>query len=365
MRVDALQAFPISMKAEETLTGGTFSYTHYQTVLVKATSDGVDGWGEAMTRFDPEATALLVRFFAKRLVGHEFEDPGRAWDAVWRDLRVRGHTRGSDVEALSGIETALFDCFGKLAGRPLNEIIAGNPRDGVPAFAGSLMSSRGSVKSQVEKAKEFGLTGAKVKVGFGIEADLRILGEARRLWPEGTLVADANGAYDAATALKACSEFEPLGLAWFEEPVPSDDIEGYRMLRGSKVKIGAGETWFPGDFDTPLAESLVGVLEPSVSRCGGVGTEAGVAARAARKGVLFSPMTGMNSAVSVAASVHVATAFPAVGVEYNPFENPIQTELAAGLPVPKEGKITAPKGPGLGISIDERFVVENSLETRL
>lgn len=356
MKVGAVEAFPISIKAEEKLTGGTFSYTHYQTVLVKVTSDGVDGWGEAMTRFDPGAAALLVKDFGSRLVGGEFSDPRGAWGAVWRDLRVRGHTRGTDVEALSGIEIALYDCYGKLANKPLNRILSGTPRSEVTAFAGSLMSSRAPLKEQTEKAQSLGLSGAKVKVGFGVERDTEVLREVRRLWPDGMLVADANGAYDGESAVRACASFRGLDLGWFEEPVLSDDLEGYRKLKGSGVTIGAGESWFPGDFQVPVEEGLVGVLEPSVSRCGGVAAAASVAALAAGKGLGFSPMTGMNSAVSVAASAHVATAFPSVGVEYNPFPNPLQTHLAEGLPALKGGKLRPSSAPGLGLVIDEAFV---------
>jgi L-alanine-DL-glutamate epimerase-like enolase superfamily enzyme len=93
-----------------------------------------------------------------------------------------------------------------------------------------------------------------------------------------------------------------------------------------------------------------------VSRCGGVGVEMRVARRAARRGISFSPMTGMNSAISLAASLHAAAAQRSVGVEYNPFTNPIQSELAAGLDSPRGGSIGVPSGPGLGITIDERFV---------
>lgn len=356
MKVQGVEAFPISIKAEEKLIGGTFGYTHYRTVLVRIDSDGVAGWGEAMTRFDPKATALLVRDLSNVITGRDFDGPRGAWEAVWRGLRVRGHTRGTDVEALSGIEIALYDCYGKLVGKPLNRVLSEAPRPDVPAYAGSLISSRGPVEDQVEKARGAEFTGAKVKVGFGVEADRELLGEVRRRWPDGMLVADANGAYDGNAALRACSVFRDIGLGWFEEPVLSDDIEGYRLLKGSGVEIGAGESWFPGDFRGPVEEGLVGVLEPSVSRCGGIGVEASVAALAAERGLLFSPMTGMNSAISVAASVHLATAYPSVGVEYNPFGNPLQTELAEGLPSLRSGRLHPSAAPGLGLTIDEGFV---------
>jgi len=345
---------------KEDLRGGTFSYSHYQSVLVRVIADGVHGWGEAMTRFDPDATALLVKYLGKEIAGQVFSDPAEAWRRLWRELRVRGHTRGVDVEALSGIEIALQDCMGKTLRKPLNRLFSNRPADQVPAFAGSLFASRGPLSEQVESVKGGGLAGAKVKIGFGVQEDRKTLSLVRKLWAEGMLVADANGAYDASTAAKACAAFSDLGLAWFEEPVLSDDFEGYASLRKSNVKIGAGESWFPGDFDGPIEERLIDVIEPSVSRCGGVGVEIDVARRAGKRGILFSPMTGMNSAISLASSLQAASAQPSVGVEYNPFPNPLQTDLAFGLEEPRGGMMKVPTGDGLGIEVDFGFVKKHS-----
>lgn len=357
MKVEAVEAFPIRLKAGERLRGGTFTYNHYQTVLVRAVCDGVEGWGEAMTRAEPRATAALVRHMSRQLIGGEVAGPSEGWNSIWRELRVRGHTRGTDVEALSGIEMALFDCYARLSRKPLNRVLSTKPAEKVGAYAGSLFESRGALEAQVEAVKAAGLAGAKVKIGFGPTADLETLKRVRKSLGSGMLVADANGGYDLAAAKRACRLFSELDLAWLEEPLLSDDWEGYRSL-GSKspVRLGAGESWFAGDFDEAVKRRLVNVLEPSVSRCGGIGTELLVGKLAARSRLGFSPMTGMNSAISLAASIHVASAVPSLGVEYNPFANPLQTELASRLPRPKSGKLEVPRGPGLGLEVDARFV---------
>ena len=360
VKLQAVEAFPIRLKMGENLHGGSFTYTHYQAVLVRASVDGVEGWGEAMTRFEPEATALMVRYLAKGMLGMEFEEVRQPWETSWRELRIRGHTRGTDVEALSGIEIALYDAVGQTMRKPLGSLFSSRPAKKVPVFAGSLFSSRGPLGDQVEEAMSKGLAGAKVKIGFGASEDRQTLETVRRKWPDGMLVGDANGAYDAKGAAKACEAFEELGLAWFEEPVLSDDIEGYTKLKGSPVKIGAGESWFVDDFRLPIEQKLVGVIEPSVSRCGGIGVQIDVARKAANSGISFSPMVGMNSLVSLAASIHAASVCPSVGVEYNPFPNPLQTELGEGLGEPSKGTMEVPRKPGLGITIDSRFVKAHS-----
>jgi D-galactarolactone cycloisomerase len=356
LKVEAVEAFPLRVKAEDDLQSGTFRYPDHRTVLVRAVCDGTEGWGEAMTRSDPAAMALTVRYIAKEIAGHTFPDVRSATRGAWRELRVRGHTRGMEVEALSGVEIALCDCYSRILGRPAGEVFGGGRESEAAVFAGSLFESRGPLEDQVEAAKAAEMLGAKVKIGFGVERDSETMARARRAWPEGMLVADANGAYDGETALRACRALEGLRLSWFEEPVLSDDWEGYAMLKGAGVSIGAGESWFGPDFERPLREGLVDVLEPSVSRCGGLEVEISLAEKARKAGLGFSPMTGMNSGVSLAASLQAASVYPSLGVEFNPFPNPLQTELVTGLPEPRGGKITVPRSPGLGVEVDRRFL---------
>ena len=363
MRVEEIRAYPLRIKAEEKLKGGTFSYEYYQSVVIRAVCDGVEGWGEAMTRFSPRATSLLVDYIGAKLKGRKFESPLEAWKEVWRELRIRGHTRGTDVEALSGIEIALYDCLGRMKKMRLCEMLSGSAAKTVPAFAGSLFVSRGKTERQVEVARASGLVGAKVKIGFGAEKDRKIISEVRAKWPEAMLVADANGAYGVREAERACAMFKDLDLAWFEEPLLSDDWAGYvRLGKQKSVRIGAGESWFAGDLAAALEAGLVDVVEPSVSRCGGVGVEFQTGKLAAKRKVRFAPMTGMNSAISLAASLHIAAAVPTVGVEYNPFRNPLQEDLATGIPEPSDGSIAPPGGYGLGVEVDRDFVRKNSTQ---
>jgi L-alanine-DL-glutamate epimerase-like enolase superfamily enzyme len=356
LKIESVEAFPVRVKMEEDLRGGSFAYEDYQAVVVKAVCDGVEGLGEAMSRSDPRVGARLVEYLGRSLVGKEVGSPSEAWEGIWRALRVRGHTRGTDMEALSGIDISLFDCLGKLKGKSVSSILSESASSSVHAIGGSVMESRGPLSRQAEFVKSQGLIGTKVKVGFGAEKDSQILAAVRKTWGDGKLVADANGAYDGRMALKVCSAIEAHDPAWFEEPVLSDDWEGYRLLKGSHVKIGGGEAWFAGDFETAIGEGYVGVLEPSVSRCGGVTAMLKAAMEASSRGVEFSPMTGMNSGISLAASLQVAAASKAVAVEFNPFPNPLQDKMVQGVERPKDGRLRVPSKPGLGVEVDWGFV---------
>jgi D-galactarolactone cycloisomerase len=361
LRIEKIEAYPIRVKVKDRLVAGTFRYDSYRTVLVRAVCDGQVGWGEAMSRFDEVATARMVGWIGEHMP-KEAEGPEEAWQKVWSLFRVRGQTRGIAVEALSGVEIAMWDAHGRALREPLCRLLCRSPKELLKAYAGSVFESRGQVERQVSRVRELGLAGFKVKVGFGLERDVAILKEARRYWDDCMLVADANGAYGWRKAVSAARAFERYRLEWFEEPVPSDDMEGYRRLAGeSCVPIGAGETWYVRDFDEPLEAGLVDVVEPSVSRCGGLLVEKSVAERALAKGIRFAPMVGANSSISLAASVHVAACTDALAVEYDVFGNPLVEELTPGFPSLKDGMVRVPSSHGLGIEVDESFVKRHAI----
>ena len=359
MRVDSVRAFPVRVKLDEKLSAGSFAYEDYMSVLVKVECDGVVGWGEAMTRFSPSSTAGIVDWIGGKLTGREYTGPREAWSSVWQLFRVRGQTRGVAVEALSGVEIALWDALGKQRGKPVGRLLGRQRNKRVPAYAGSVFESRGPIEAQVERAKSLGLRGLKLKIGFGVERDAGLVRDVRRNWEEGMLVVDANGAYDVRQAnslVERIADFEP---EWFEEPIPADEFVAYDLV-SRKVPVAAGEAWFSGDFEIVFARKSVDILEPSVSRCGGIGTDFAVAARAETAGMGFSPMRGLNSALSVAASLQVASAVNCMAIEHDAFGNPLVEDLVPGFPSIKEGKMEVPSKPGLGVEVDEAFVSSHS-----
>ncbi len=363
MRVEMVEAFPLRVKMGEKRQASTFAYSEYQTVLVRVLADGEEGWGEAMTRFGPRPTSSMIEdSLSSIVIGKEFRSPGEASDAIWSALRVRGHTRGIGVEAMSAIEIGLWDAYGKIKRRPVAALLSRKFRTSLPAFAGSLFASRGELRPQVEKAKSEGVLGAKIKVGFGITKDVEMIRTVRGAWKEGMIIADANGAYALPVAIRMLRRLKPFGLAWVEELVAPDDLDGYRALAHRGVPIGGGETWFVDDFRAPLKEHLVDVVEPSVSRSGGIGVCRSVASVASKMGIGFAPMVGANSAISLVASLHLAAvADNLIGVEFDLFGNPLVEELVPGVVELKNGELRLPTRPGLGISPEMSFVRKHAL----
>jgi D-galactarolactone cycloisomerase len=357
--VESIEAFPLKIKVREDLRAGTFSYDNYMTVLIRVVCDGQQGWGEAMTRFSPGSTAAMIEeYFSPIIKGKDFDQPVSAWNLLWRTLQVRGHTRGTDVEALSGLEIALWDAYGRIKKSSIADLLGKNSKETVPVYAGSIFASRGDLQDQINQVKERGFGGVKVKIGFELDKDLKLLREVRKAWHEGTIIADANCAYELLEARKATKLFSEVKPAWLEEPLASDNFVGYSQLSKDRaVPIGAGESWFASDFESPIQEKIIDVFEPSVSRCGGISVNWNFAKEAGKRGIRYAPMVGANSAISLAASLQIASiAENLIAVEVEPFGNPLVSGLCPKFPSPKKGVQEIPKGFGLGVDVDESFL---------
>src|SRR5207244_12237328 len=153
-RGGTLQSSAMRVRTKGKLAAACVTYPHYQAVLVRVACDGVAGWGEAMTRSGPKIAGLLVEeYLGPMIVGKKFDSPESVWHAIWRELRVRGHTRGVEVEGVSGIEIAVQDACGRLRGCAVSNLLGRRRASEVPAYAGSLFTSRGPLKSQVVVVK--------------------------------------------------------------------------------------------------------------------------------------------------------------------------------------------------------------------
>ena len=187
-------------------------------------------------------------------------------------------------------------------------------------------------------------------------ADIAALTAIREtVGPEMSLVVDANGAYQAAEASRVATSLDKLDIRWFEEPVPPDDVEGYRRLRSTTaVPLARGETDF-GVFTLGpvIAERLIDVVQPDVTRCGGITGARQLAYLTYAANLAFAPHTGFSGGVSQLAALHVAAAAPTLyRLEYMFIDNPLREIFVSGYPVPVDGVLEVPTGPGLGYEFD-------------
>src|SRR5262249_22170813 len=195
------------------------------------TDDGLTGWGEC---YGPaRMTSAVVNSVTPWLVA---EDPLRTdylWQMVYGRLRDHGQ-KGVVIQGLSGIDIALWDIKGRHFGVPVHQLLGGALRTEVTAYATGLYRRKSGdpVAYLAEEAAGYvaeGFSAVKLKVGFGVHEDAATTRAVREaIGPRVALMVDANHAYDAVAAVKLGRMIEPCDIGWFEEPVPPEDVAGYR-----------------------------------------------------------------------------------------------------------------------------------------
>src|SRR3970040_1140161 len=157
---------------------------------------------------------------------------------MFAQLRRWGHSRGFVLEAMSGVDIALWDLVAQSSGEPLYRALRGAGRDRVPCYASKVyLADTAGMVARARQQVGAGYKAIKVQVGRsealgGMLADVATVRAIREaVGPEVTILLDANGAFDAATAIRFCRQLEPLDVTWLEEPVPPDDVSGYELIR--------------------------------------------------------------------------------------------------------------------------------------
>jgi D-galactarolactone cycloisomerase len=364
MKIESVRSRVLAARPERGVTFGIGEFNEYVGVLVEVETDtGLVGHGEAIARRGAAMTAAAVdSLLAPVLIGEDPEDILGLWLRMIDQLRRWGHTAGVVVEAISGVDIAIWDLVGKAHGEPIWRLLRGAGRRRVPVYASSVYIA--DVDTMVAEACEQagrGFPALKVKIGRGEKAggraaDAEALERIREaVGPQVELYVDANGAYDAATAIRMARDLERLDIGWFEEPLPPDDLSGYERLHAaSRVPLARGETDFSVfSFRDLITRRLVDVVQPDLARCGGITSAQQIWALTYAHNLAFAPHTGFSGGISHLAALHVAAASPTLlRLEYMFIDNPLREMFVGGYPRAQDGLVEVPEAPGLGLEID-------------
>jgi D-galactarolactone cycloisomerase len=336
-------------------------WTSIEIVVVEVeTADGMVGLGECLARRGAVAYARFIEeVFAPLLIGESAFDRRR----LWRRMRsvLTGRTGGMLVEALAGVDIALWDVAGKAAGLPVAKLLGGMGRKEIDAYASSInWLDDAAVEAEVASALDAGFRQIKVKIGAPVAAAVDRIRQVRRLAGDSVgLSVDANWAYDVDDAIRVGRVLADLDYAWFEEPIRPEDRRGYRMLRETlPIRLAAGESDFSAlDAVELLEDRSIGLVQPDVARSGGISETWRIAELAHSFNVAYAPHVGWSGAVCVAASLQLAAAAEnCIVFECMVYANPLREALLAtpvGDPATMaEGRLAIPDRPGLGIELD-------------
>jgi L-alanine-DL-glutamate epimerase-like enolase superfamily enzyme len=333
--------------------------------LVEVESDrGLVGYGESWINYPPwaahERLATIRDGIAPLLVGRELAGVRSLVDAVATELAPFGTqwgARGPISQALSGVEIALTDLFGKLHDLSVSDLLGGAVRGEVPVYASGL--SPGTAEQLARACRADSFRAVKCRVGFGLDTDAATLETVRGvLGPEAGVFVDANQAWSLHQAIDAIRRLQHYDVGWFEEPVAGDRISDLEALfRATGAGIASGENVYGLDGFAALVHSpAVRYLQPDVAKVGGIRQLDTICAIAASRRRAVLPHW-YGGAVALAATLHVAAANPVIeSVELDVRENPMRDAILRDRLRVKAGLMTVPQGPGLGIVLDDAVI---------
>jgi D-galactarolactone cycloisomerase len=331
--------------------------TRSTTLVRVVTDEGITGIGSCSG--NGELIEVIVgKVLKPLLIGMDPTEIDQIWDKAY----VRGGhkefgTRGIGVVALSGIDVALWDILGKARGVPLHRLLGGKCRDKVPVYATALYPEEPSkVAQRARKFADQGFHGVKIKVGFDLDQDIRIVRAVREeLGNDFIVMTDANQGYSVDVALKASDAFADCGAFWLEEPLFVEDIEGHAILREKgRTPIAVGENLHTRyAFENFIVRGAVDLIQPDVARAGGITEIRKITALAARHNVPVSFHT-WGDGVALAASVHLSAALKdCIVMELDYTYNPLREELLREPFKVQDGYLIPPEKPGLGIELNQ------------
>lgn len=368
MKITSIKCRMLIGTLEKPLYFGIGAFSAFPATLVEViTDDGITGVGECIVRKTPQATkAVVEQLLTPVLLGRDPYDVEGLWDQMFEQLRGWGHYRGFVFEAMSGVDTALWDILGKAAGLPVYKILGGAGRSRIPCYASSVYFYEiEEMVAQAVNQVRLGHTAVKVKIGRPLQMGGRRIDVAsvnairQAVGPDVDIMLDVNSAYDAATAIKVCRQLEDLDITWIEEPVPADDLDGYEKVRkGQSIPVAAGESEFGlFGFRELIRRGAIDIVQPDVARVGGFTGARRLGALVHAYNLRYAPHTGFSAGVSHLASVHVAASVPnLLAYEYFYAPNPLRDIFTEPFPQPKEGFIDVPQRPGLGLDLDPKLL---------
>ena len=339
------------------------------TLIAVRSEDGPVGWGSVFTSEDLVRASLNI--LRPLYEGENALEPERVSEKLHQNTFWQGRG-GSITHTISGIDIALWDILGKVTSQPVGRLLGGRYRNRVRPYASLLMREPERMADELLPIKAQGFRAFKIGWGpFGRrdrQTDEAIVRAAREvLGAESMLMVDAGGSDafwsgDYKWALNTAEMLADYDVAWFEEALHPDALEDYVALRrASKVPISGGEVLTRRQSFAPwLRAGAFDIVQPDVTKVGGISEERRIAQMARDHGVRFIPH-GWNTAVGLAADLQLASAFSDTDlVEYltgSPFIDEI---TAGGWKLDADGMLPIPGRPGLGIEMDLDAVAELS-----
>jgi len=338
-------------------------------LIIKVGTDaGITGWGEVdgcphvvKAIVEAPASHTLVTGLRALLLGEDPLEISRLWHKMYQGTLYYGR-EGAVIQAMAGIDLALWDIKGKALGQPVYKLLGGGYRKTLRAYASNMFQFTAEATADRAKAAlDQGYTAIK----FGWEpfgqdpaVDCQYLEAIRdAVGDRMDVMRDVGLIWDAKTTLQRARLFEPYKLAWIEEPLMPDDLEGYAQVAGgTDIKIAAGEEECTvAGFTRLMDQGRIDVVQVDLTRCG-LTQAMKIAALAEQRGKVVINHN-FTTDINVAASLHFLASVPnAFIMEYCVEPSEISRALAKDPIAVVDGHAAVPEGPGLGVEPDPAII---------
>jgi L-alanine-DL-glutamate epimerase-like enolase superfamily enzyme len=323
-------------------------------VLIRITAeDGTVGWGETYGIIAPDAvTSIIDDVLGPVILGRDPRDAMVIQEDLYDLMRVRGFFGGFYVDAIAGVDIAVWDLFGRLLGQPVVKLLGGQRMARVPAYVSGL--PRATLEQRVALAREFQARGfdafkyAAAVSQEGIVREMRQLREA--LGPDVRLMVDLHWKFTAQEAIQLVDQLAPYQPYFVEAPCQPEDIEGQAQVGAAiKVPLALGEEWRTVYEVRPrLERRSMSILQPEMGHTG-ISQFMQIARMANAFHVKVIPHASIGIGIYQAASLHAAAALPNCPMheyQHSVFDRNlrfVQTTMRC-----EGGHFMLPEGPGLG-----------------
>jgi D-galactarolactone cycloisomerase len=361
-RITRIEGFELSVALRETIGNSRQMFDRRSTLLLRVVSDiGATGWGETWA-YPAAAAALAQEVFAPALIGLDATTPRASWEAMAQ--RLGYDRRGISTMVLSGLDIALWDLAGQIAGRPVHALLGGRLRERVPAYVSGPFMKPGSdpyrdFDADIDGYLASGFRAIKLRMGTDPARDGTVVRRVReRIGTDTPLMIDLNEGFSVEGARAIAARLEEADPIWLEEPIAHDDLPGYRRLAAlCSIPLAGGEALFGlRAYRDYLTAGVFDFVQPDLALCGGFSEGQRIAALCDAFGVAVVPHV-WGSIVNFQASLHFAACLPERRgrlrwplFEYDPSENPLRTAFGHH-PLDPDGAVAVPDTPGIGVDL--------------
>lgn len=372
MKISRVEVLALGVPLDEPLRWGAMEVNSKGGIIVRITTDeGIVGIGEAgfSAEYFPTVAPAIRHQLAPLLLGEDPLDIRRLWEKMHSATHIWGR-KGIETYAISGVDTALWDIAGKVAGLPIHALL-GTDKHAVPAYFAPSLKGLDAISDEARAAMEQGYSAIKLRGGKGIAPDVELVAGIRDIVGDSMLLClDANMGYDRREALLLAREMEKLGLYWLEEPIQSKSLEQYAMdhtwlNERVEINIAGGESLFTRyEYVGLLNPRAFDILQPDAVSVGGISEAKRVADMASAWNIQCIPHIACSSGtgIGMAAGMHVILSSPnSTLMEFDAYRGPGWDGLLKEPLQIVDGSVFAPDAPGLGVELADDAEVRFTL----